>query len=277
MRPLLWQAQIAPTWRERETALSAAYTSIAQLHNALQITAPLDAATRSFHGRPFQIIGGERFATAIRECIVDPDVQHIAARRLIGNIDQWSDSTDLRGDAVWRPALRQLYDDTTPTTKEPTMLNETDLGHLRAAIALAAHAREDGNHPFGALLVGADGAVMAEGENTTITAEDITGHAELNLARLAFKHFDGAALQAATMYTSTEPCAMCAGAIYWAGIGRVVYALSGANMAAMASNNPANDSLLLPCRDVLSRGEHPVIVEGPFIEDEARAVHVDFW
>ncbi len=210
LQPLLWQAQIASTWSEREAALGAAYSALARMHNALALTAPLDTSTRSFFGRPFQIIGGERFADALRERIMDPEVQRVARQRLIGSIDQWSDNTDLRAHSVWQPAIRRLYDVPEPTEKEQLMLNETDLEHLRTAIAIAARARDNGNHPFGALLVGADGAELAEGENTNVTAEDITGHADINLARLAFKHYDGATLQAATIYASTEPCAMCA-------------------------------------------------------------------
>jgi tRNA(Arg) A34 adenosine deaminase TadA len=155
--------------------------------------------------------------------------------------------------------------------------SDDEAAHLRAAIRLAAQARARGNHPFGALLVGPDGAVLAEAENTVVTERDVAGHAELNLVRQASQRLDRAALAGATLYTSTEPCAMCAGAIYWAGIGRVVFALSGASMRDLAAPNPSNDVLDLPCREVFARGPRAVAVAGPFLEDEARAVHAGFW
>jgi tRNA(Arg) A34 adenosine deaminase TadA len=85
---------------------------------------------------------------------------------------------------------------------------------LRRAIAVAARARANGNHPFGALLVGPDGAVLLEAENTVVTEHDATGHAERNLMSLASRRFPRELLAKCTMYTSTEPCAMCAGSVY---------------------------------------------------------------
>lgn len=78
------------------------------------------------------------------------------------------------------------------------------------------------NHPFGSLLVDPDGNVVLEAENIVLTGRDCIGHAELNLVRTAGGRFDAASLRGYTLYTSPEPCAMCAGAIYWSGIGRVV-------------------------------------------------------
>jgi hypothetical protein len=109
LAPLLRSAQQADTWQARAAALCAAYEQLARAHNALGITEPLPATVSSFHNRPFQVIHGERFAEAIRAQIAEPDVQRIAARRLIGSIDQLSDSTDIRSDAAWRPLLRALY------------------------------------------------------------------------------------------------------------------------------------------------------------------------
>jgi tRNA(Arg) A34 adenosine deaminase TadA len=86
--------------------------------------------------------------------------------------------------------------------------------HLLAAIGLAQRARDNGNHPFGALLVDADGNVAVESENTVVTGRDCTGHAETNVMREASHRLDPGFLQGCTLYTSTEPCAMCAGAIF---------------------------------------------------------------
>jgi hypothetical protein len=110
LTPLLIHVHRSATWQERETALCAVYQALARLHNALGVTAPLTDEVMDFFGRPFRVIGGDRFADALCGAIVDPAVQQIAARRLIGGIDHWSDSTDVRSDASWRPIIRQLYD-----------------------------------------------------------------------------------------------------------------------------------------------------------------------
>lgn len=148
---------------------------------------------------------------------------------------------------------------------------------MRRAIAIARRAREHGNHPFGALLADAAGTVLVEAENTVITAADVTGHAETNLVRRASAQLDAATRAAATLYTSTEPCAMCAGAIYWAGISRVVFGLREGELRALTGSDPRNPTLALPCREVFARGQRPIEVIGPVLEDEARAVHEGFW
>src|SRR5260370_35423491 len=104
-------------------------------------------------------------------------------------------------------------------------MNDLDTQHLRSAIAIARRAREHGNHPFGALLVGPQGQALLEAENTVVTGADCTGHAEANLMRLASRQFDGHFLAACTLFSSTEPCPMCPGAIFWGGVGPVVYPL----------------------------------------------------
>jgi hypothetical protein len=109
LTPSLRAAQLAETWQAREAALAAAYEQVAAQHNALGLTPPLTTQTALFFGRPFIVIGGDRFANALAAAITDPAVAAIAARRRIGSIDQFSDSTDLLSDAVWRPVLRQLY------------------------------------------------------------------------------------------------------------------------------------------------------------------------
>lgn len=154
---------------------------------------------------------------------------------------------------------------------------DTEAVLLRRAITLAQQARDHGNHPFGALLVDPHGEIVLEAENTVNTGRDCTGHAETNLMRMASARYRPAELAGFTLYTSTEPCPMCAGAIYWGGVGRVVYALSEMALYAMTEGNPDNDALPLPCREVLARGVRTVEVRGPLLEDEARTVHVGFW
>jgi tRNA(Arg) A34 adenosine deaminase TadA len=156
-------------------------------------------------------------------------------------------------------------------------MNSRDLDHLRTAIDIARQAREHGNHPFGALLVDENSEVLLQAENTVVTGRDCTGHAETNLMRLATQHFSLEELAKCTLYTSTEPCAMCAGAIHWGNVRRVVYALGEIDLYALIG--PASENLLLPCREVFAHSQRHVDVEGPAseLDVEARAVHEGFW
>jgi tRNA(Arg) A34 adenosine deaminase TadA len=148
---------------------------------------------------------------------------------------------------------------------------------LRRAIELARLAREHGNHPFGALLVDAKGNVVLEAENTVRTDKDVTAHAETNLMRMATARFDRDFLGRCTLYTSTEPCAMCAGAIYWGNIRHVVFGFSQEQIHAISAGNPENMQLQLSSREVFARGDHPVDVSGPHLPKESAAVHDGFW
>jgi tRNA(Arg) A34 adenosine deaminase TadA len=156
-------------------------------------------------------------------------------------------------------------------------MDEADLRHLRRAIEVARRAREHGNQPFGAVLVDADGQVVLEAENTVVTDRDFTGHAEANLMRLAARRLDPEVLPGCTVYTSTEPCAMCAGAIYWGRVGRVVYGLDVLTLDTIVRDDPGNPTPLLRAEQVLGAGKHRVLVEGPALVEEARAVHDGFW
>ena len=155
--------------------------------------------------------------------------------------------------------------------------DSTDDRHLRRAIELARRSREKGNHPFGSLLVDATGRVVLEAENTVITGHDVTGHAELNLVRSASSQLDASLLEGATLYASTEPCAMCSGAIYWAGIGCLVFALASTTLAEIVNDATGVSELALSSREVFARGGRPVAVNGPHLEAEAASVHDGFW
>jgi tRNA(Arg) A34 adenosine deaminase TadA len=148
---------------------------------------------------------------------------------------------------------------------------------LRQSIAVARQAREHGNHPFGALLADPDGTVLLSAENTVVTSSDATGHAETNLVRLACAAYTTSELRGLTLYTSTEPCAMCSGAIYWSGIGTVVYALAESELYEITGSDDNNPTLVLPCRRVFAAGQRETVVHGPFAIDEARQVHAGFW
>lgn len=156
-------------------------------------------------------------------------------------------------------------------------LGSVDKGHLLRAIELARRSRDKGNHPFGSLLVDSSGRVLLEAENTVVTDRDVTGHAELNLVRAASMQFDVATLQSATLYTSTEPCAMCSSAIYWSEIGRVVYALGSETLMAIVKDVAGTSTLALSCREVFARGGRNIDVSGPHLSDQAAAVHEGFW
>lgn len=162
-------------------------------------------------------------------------------------------------------------------TGEQRAPQERDLIHLRRALMIAQRARDHGNHPFGALLVDEANQVLLEAENTVNTERDCTGHAETNLVRLASQTLPPETLEKCTLYTSTEPCAMCAGAIHWGKIGRVVFALSEASLYAMIGSHAADEPLRLPCRELFARSGRPIEVVGPLIEEEARLVHDGFW
>jgi tRNA(Arg) A34 adenosine deaminase TadA len=142
---------------------------------------------------------------------------------------------------------------------------------VRQVIALARDARAAGNHPFGALLV-LDGQVVLTAGNTVQTAGDPTAHAETNLIAEAIRRLQPDQLARSVLYASCEPCAMCAGTIYWAGIRSVVYALPATELARLAGG-----SFLVPCRDLFARAKEHVTVIGPILVDEARAVHEGYW
>ena len=157
------------------------------------------------------------------------------------------------------------------------MGNNDDEILLRRAFAVAERSRANGNHPFGAILVGPAGEVLIETENSLMPDRDMTAHAERLLATAASKKFDPEFLAECTMYSSAEPCAMCAGAVYWVGIGRVVYGLSEARLKQMTGNHPENPTLFLPCRTVFAAGQRKIDVVGPLLEDEAAAQHAGVW
>jgi tRNA(Arg) A34 adenosine deaminase TadA len=134
-------------------------------------------------------------------------------------------------------------------------MNETDERHLRRAIELAGDARAAGDMPFGSLLVGPGGQVLAEDRNTVLTGRDISAHPEFKLALWASRELDPQTAARTTMYTSCQPCAMCGGAIARSGHGRVVYALSGEQLGSLGATSPDSRAVAL---------------DGPALFDEAR-------
>ncbi|KNC77853.1 hypothetical protein SARC_09696 [Sphaeroforma arctica JP610] len=160
---------------------------------------------------------------------------------------------------------------------EASSSNEKDLKFLRIALEVAARSRKNGNHPFGAIIVDENDNILCEGENTVVTGKDCTGHAETNVMRKATNQYTPEELEKSTLYTSTEPCAMCAGAIHWGRMGRMVYALSESGLYdGIGAQDPIH-ILRLPCRDVFACSDRKFEVAGPFIQDEGWTVHEGFW
>ena len=155
---------------------------------------------------------------------------------------------------------------------------EQDLAFLKRSMELADEAVTEGNHPFGAVLVAADGSILAEGKNNH-SIDKGPGHAETNLARDAARRFDIDTLRGATLYTSVEPCSMCSGSIYWAEIGAVVFGMTEKRLAELTGDNEENLTQDLECRVVLAAGQREIEVRGPYpeLEKEIVAQHADFW
>ncbi|MEO6394773.1 MAG: nucleoside deaminase [Devosia sp.] len=149
---------------------------------------------------------------------------------------------------------------------------------LRAAFASARAAREAGDHPFAAVLADGDGRIIREqGNGYSSEGGDRTAHAEKLLASWAAKNLSLDQLARATLYSSAEPCAMCAGAIYWAGIGRVVFGQTERALKAQTGAHAENPTLDLPCAIVFSAGQRPTEIVGPLLEAEAAQLQADFW
>ena len=147
--------------------------------------------------------------------------------------------------------------------------------HLRSANAIAQRALDAGHHPFGALLVAPDHeTVLIEQGNV-----DTVNHAEAVLARDAAKRFSPEFLWHCTLYTTVEPCCMCAGTQYWAHIGRLVYGMEERQLLALTGNHAENPTLDLPCREVFARGQKAIQVWGPVaqVEGEIARLHGSFW
>jgi len=143
----------------------------------------------------------------------------------------------------------------------------TDETYIRDAYALAESAVEHGNTPFGSLLV-LDDETIQTAENTTLTDDDIAAHPEFKLARWAARELDASECAETTMYTSTEPCPMCASAIVYAGLGRVVFGVRGSRLAEI------RDGVIeIPCEDVVAAGGGETEIDGPVLEDAGVRVH----
>jgi tRNA(Arg) A34 adenosine deaminase TadA len=160
-----------------------------------------------------------------------------------------------------------------PTSTEPS--HPQILSHLHRANQIAMRAREFGHHPFGAILVAPDQeTILFEQGNV-----DTVNHAESVLIHTAWQNLSPEYLWECTLYTTVEPCAMCAGTLYWGNIGRLVYGISESRLRTLTGNHRENPTLDVPCRSIFERGQKPIKVTGPIpeIEIEIVEVHRDFW
>ena len=156
-------------------------------------------------------------------------------------------------------------------------LGEADGTYLRRAIEWSRTARQRGNRPFGAVVVSAEGTVLAEAYCNTSETGDCTGHAETNAVRDVSPRVPREVLARATLYSSGEPCVMCAGAIFWSGIQRVVFGIDAVSLRVFRGQVVTQRDAELSCRDVFAASPHPIECIGPALLAEASAPHQGFW
>jgi tRNA(Arg) A34 adenosine deaminase TadA len=148
----------------------------------------------------------------------------------------------------------------------------SDENWIQEAVRLAVEARERGDEPFGALLV-LNSAAILTARNAIHTDRDLTQHAELRLISKGSRQLDPAIVADSTLYTSTEPCAMCAGAIYWSGISRVVFGVAATTL----EERTGGSGLHQPSRHVLGSASRQIEIVGPILESAAWSAHAGYW
>lgn len=156
-------------------------------------------------------------------------------------------------------------------------LSDSDRKYLLRAIAWAGTARECGNRPFGAVIVSSEGVVLAEAYCNTGETGDCTGHAETNAVRQASPNISRDELARATLYSSAEPCVMCAGAIFWSNIRRVVFGIDAIRLRTFRGERAEQRDAELSCRDVFAASPHPIECIGPVMVPESEVPHLGFW
>jgi len=154
-------------------------------------------------------------------------------------------------------------------------LSATDLRHLRHCLDLAREALDDGDEPFGSVLVSGAGEVLFADRNR-VKDGDQTRHPEFDIARWASQHLPAEMRAASTVYTSGEHCPMCAAAHGWAGLGRIAYAVGSAQLTAWRSawGAPASPVTAYPIGALVPG----IVVDGPApeLEEEVRRLHARF-
>lgn len=159
----------------------------------------------------------------------------------------------------------------------PTELNSTDTQYMRMANQWAKTARERGNRPFGAVVVSSTGEVLTDAYCNTTETGDCTGHAETNAVRQLSPKASRDVLATSTLYSSAEPCVMCAGAIFWSGIGRVVFGIDAVRLRVFRGEVAEQKDAELSCRDVFDASPRTIECIGPVMLDECSEPHIGFW
>ena len=158
-------------------------------------------------------------------------------------------------------------------------MTDDDETNMMLALKQAELAVANGNMPFGAVLADASGRIVCEAHNKCLAAKqrggglgDCTRHAEMELVRLFTTQIPPQERASCTLYTSTEPCVMCAGAIYWSGVGRVVYGCTAKQFETL-SGPGGFDVPIETLYGMASEGARKIKVKGPFLADAALEVH----
>lgn len=147
---------------------------------------------------------------------------------------------------------------------------QTDIDLLRRSLEIGRQSLLQGNLPFGCLLADETGKVLETGANTVITSKDNIAHCEINLVHQLAGKYETAFLNKCTLYAGTEPCPMCTAAVYWSGIGRIVYALSKQGYHEVVVTTNPDWVFHMPVKDLLLHGGRTIAVEGPLLEEEAK-------
>lgn len=153
------------------------------------------------------------------------------------------------------------------------MTFKDDHYYIEKALELAYEAKEKGDNPFGSILVDAKGKILMEDMNTQIIDNDITAHPELKIAQRAAAKYDAEFLAECTMYNSAEPCTMCTGAIYWSGIGRIVYGISKSRLNELKTEG--DGSIRYSIHELLGNSAKSIKVVGPMedMKEEVERPH----
>lgn len=176
------------------------------------------------------------------------------------------------------PAAATVAPSTPPPKAAPPGPDPTPaqmVRNLRRANEVAKRAKQFGHHPFGCILVGPDHETVLE-ERGNI---DTVNHAEATMVRTAWNNYSPDYLWGCTLYTTFEPCVMCAGTMYWANVGRLVYGAAENRLLELTGSSEQNPTLDVPCRYVFEHSRKNIKVWGPIPELEAELVapHLGFW
>jgi ribonuclease HI len=179
-----------------------------------------------------------------------------------------------RADGLARAAIAEMRK--SPMGEGAASHKEVEL--MRRAIALSEAATTKGARPFGAVVTDHEGRIVAQAHGLPpADRRDWTEHAEMRALRAAAAELDWEALGRATIYASAEPCPMCAAAIYWCNIRRLVYGVSEPAMRALRAPYKRAAGIAMRCEEIYARCDRRIEVVGPLLEEEALAVHRRFW